>query len=170
MEFREFVREQIQYYVHHFQKKRVLLELNGDLRNMIDLSFDHLSDLYLNYLEEQPQANAQTTLPSTAPLSAAHIKITDNDLLLLWEHIDRSYRLALNLEGQDVSDETLLKLSELYLTGRCAFTKLRLAGNARISEVGVGKLGQSLQGFPEIEEISLHGLEVAGGGIKYFWN
>jgi hypothetical protein len=66
-----------------------------------------------------------------------------------------------------VGDETILKLSELYLTGRCAFTKLRLAGNSRISGVGVGKLGQSLQGFPEIEEISLRGVQVAPGGIKY---
>lgn len=33
MEFREFVLQQIAYYSLHFQKKRVLLELNGDLRH-----------------------------------------------------------------------------------------------------------------------------------------
>jgi hypothetical protein len=83
--------------VLHFQKKRVLLELNGDLRHEVDLSFEHLSDLYLAHLEEHPLP-ANATLPTaTATLSAAHIKITDNDLLPLWEHIDGSYRLALNL-------------------------------------------------------------------------
>jgi hypothetical protein len=80
--------------------------------------------------------------------------------------VDESYRLGLNLSGQDVSDETILKLSELYLTGRCAFTKLHLGGNGRITAVGAGKLGQSLQEFTKIEEISLHGLQVAAGGIK----
>lgn len=33
MDFKEFVREQIDYYALHFKKKRVLLELNGDIRH-----------------------------------------------------------------------------------------------------------------------------------------
>lgn len=32
------------------------------------------------------------------------IKITDNDLLEIWEHIDESYDLSFNIEGQDITD------------------------------------------------------------------
>jgi hypothetical protein len=102
------VQEQITYYVLHFQKKRVLLELNGDIRHEVDLSFDHLSDHYLNYLEEHPNPNPSPNPnpdPTTAlSLSAPNIKISDNDLLPLWQHVDASYRISLNLEGQDVGD------------------------------------------------------------------
>lgn len=33
--------------------------------------------------------------------------------------------------------------------------------------MGIAKLGQSLQNFPDIEEIDLHNLQIFEGGIKY---
>lgn len=36
--------------------------------------------------------------------NSSAIKIVDNDLLGIWEHIDASYHLTLNIEGQDISD------------------------------------------------------------------
>ena len=52
MDFKAFIRSQIDYYVLHFKKNRVLLDLNGDLKHEINLSFDYLSDQYLIYAEE----------------------------------------------------------------------------------------------------------------------
>lgn len=112
MNFKEFVQEQINYYALHFKKKRILLELNGDIRHEVDLSFSHLSDQYLNYLEEHPTAEQQQQNSGSLQLTPiSEIKIGDNDLLPLWQHIDASYTLSLNLEGQDIGDETILKLS-----------------------------------------------------------
>ena len=84
----------------------------------------------------------------------------------MWGHLNEGYPLWLNLEGQDVGDETMLRLGELYMAGRCAFSTLKLAGNARITSVGLGKLGSSLQQFPRIKEINLHGLQIAPSGLK----
>jgi len=53
MNFKDFVIDKINYYILHFKKKRVLLDLNGDPRQEVNLSFDYLSDLYLTYTEEQ---------------------------------------------------------------------------------------------------------------------
>jgi len=50
MDFKQFVQKQIDYYVLHLKKKRILLELNGEPKHEINLSFSHLSDLYLAYL------------------------------------------------------------------------------------------------------------------------
>lgn len=84
-------------------------------------------------------------------LDCSAIKITDEDLKPFWEHIDASYTQCLNIEGQDIGDETILKLSELYMEGRCGFNQLKMSGNSRITGVSVGKLGQSLQHFPNIK-------------------
>lgn len=53
MDFKSFIQEQINYYGLHFKKKRLLLDINGDLKQSINLSFDYLSDQYLTYIEEQ---------------------------------------------------------------------------------------------------------------------
>ena len=50
MNFKELVQDQIDYYVLHFKKKRVLLDLNGDIKHEVNLSFEYLSDQYLLYL------------------------------------------------------------------------------------------------------------------------
>lgn len=71
------------------------------------------------------------------------------------------------MEGQDIGDETILRLSQLYVEGTCTFAKLYFAGNSRISSVGVHKLGLSLQSFPCIKEIDLHELRIGEYGIKY---
>ncbi len=52
MDFKTFVTHKINYFVSHFRKKAVLLDFNGDALHEINLSFDHLSDLYLSYMEE----------------------------------------------------------------------------------------------------------------------
>lgn len=51
--FKEFLKGTINYYVLHFRKQRVLLEVNGEARQEMNLSFEHLSDLYLEYIEER---------------------------------------------------------------------------------------------------------------------
>ena len=50
--FKDFLRGTINYYVLHFTKQKMLLDLNGEPRREINLSFDHLSDLYLTFAEE----------------------------------------------------------------------------------------------------------------------
>ena len=47
MEFKTFVKERINYFITHFQKKAVLLDYKGESLNDINLSFDKLSDDYL---------------------------------------------------------------------------------------------------------------------------
>jgi hypothetical protein len=49
------------------------------------------------------------------------------------------------MEGQNIGDETILKISELYRDHRCSFRKLNFSGNERITAVGIAKLGQNLQ-------------------------
>ena len=51
MNFSAFVKEEIQYYILHLQKHKVLLDINGDVKQEINLSFDYLSDQYLKYIE-----------------------------------------------------------------------------------------------------------------------
>lgn len=163
--FKDFIRGTINYYVLHFKKNRVLLELNGEPRQEINFSFDHLSDLYLAYAEEQ-NSNQINNEISLGQLDVSAIKITDNDFIEFWEHLDPAYNQSFNIEGQDIGDETILKISELYSEGRCTFPKLVLSGNTLISAVSIHKLGLSLQSFPAIKELYLHGLEIGEFGIK----
>jgi len=53
MNFKEFINQQINYYATHFKRKFVLQDYNGDYLQEINLSFDHLSDEYLKYTEEE---------------------------------------------------------------------------------------------------------------------
>ena len=52
MTFKQFVEEKINYYVSHFKVKAVLLQENGEPLREINLSFDHLSDLYMAKIDE----------------------------------------------------------------------------------------------------------------------
>lgn len=69
-----------------------------------------------------------------------------------------TYELAFNIENQDISDQTILKLAELYESEQCQFTKLKFKGNERITEVGVMKLGQSLRNKTFIKKINFNDL------------
>jgi hypothetical protein len=80
MNFKEFVREKINYYILHFKKKRILLDLNGDPRHEVNLSFDYLSDLYLTYSEENASTEQSGTL-QMGSFDTSLIKITDEDLV-----------------------------------------------------------------------------------------
>jgi hypothetical protein len=60
-----------------------------------------------------------------------------------------------------------LKISQLYEEGRCAFTKLKLAGNSQITQVAAIKLGKALRNNNQVTEIDLHGLCVSQNGAKY---
>lgn len=50
--FKTFVAEKIRYLVSHFRRKAMLLRFDGSPLSEIDLSFDSLSDEYLQ-LEDQ---------------------------------------------------------------------------------------------------------------------
>lgn len=39
------------------------------------------------------------------------IKITDSDLYEFWDNLDSSYNQSFNIEGQDIGDETILRIS-----------------------------------------------------------
>lgn len=144
----------------------MLLEANGQPRQQINLSFDHLSDLFLEFAEDKANNEFDKEM-SVGQLDISAIKITDNDLVQFWEHLNSNFTQTFNLEGQDVGDETILKISQLYLEGKCAFSRLLFSGNSRISAVGIHKLGLSLQNFPTIKEINLHNLQIGQFGIKY---
>ena len=105
MSFKEFIKGIINYYVLHFKKKRVLLEMNGEPRTQINLSFDYLSDLYLQYAEDQVNNNnANNTEITIGKLDTSVIKITDSDLVQFWKYLDGSYCQCFNIEGQDIGD------------------------------------------------------------------
>lgn len=44
-------------------------------------------------------------------ISEGLIKITDEDLKCLWESLDSSYKLSFNIEGQNLTDDTVLRIS-----------------------------------------------------------
>lgn len=100
-------------------------------------------------------------------LSEGLIKITDQDLKPLWTFIDSSYKLSFNIEGQNITDETLLSISELYETGRCGFVKLKFAHNDKISQAGAVKLASALKDNYNIYELSLGGEKLGKHGAKY---
>jgi hypothetical protein len=72
------------------------------------------------------------------------------------------------LENQDVTDESLLKLAQLYHENMCAFSRLKLRGNAKITQIGLIKLGQALRNNASIREINLNGLTIPSNGVKYY--
>lgn len=63
----------------------------------------------------------------------------------MWESLDSSYKLSFNIEGQNLTDDTVLRISELYQNGRCGFTKLNFSRNDKISQIGAVKLANSLK-------------------------
>ena len=79
MSFKEFIRGTINYYVLHFQKKVLLLETNGEPRREINLCFEHLSDLYLHFAEDQASKSQDHTL-TMGEVNPSAIKVTDCDL------------------------------------------------------------------------------------------
>jgi hypothetical protein len=52
-DFKTFIREKISYLVSHFKRKAILLRFDGSPLGEIDLSFDTLSDEYMEF-EDQP--------------------------------------------------------------------------------------------------------------------
>jgi hypothetical protein len=48
----------------------------------------------------------------------------------------------------------------------CRFTHLKLAGNQKITQIGLIKLGQSLRNNHTIKEINLHDLNIGSNGVK----
>jgi len=48
----------------------------------------------------------------------------------------------------------------------CSFTKLRLAGNDKITQIGLIKLGHSLRNNKTVKLIDLHDMTIATNGIK----
>ena len=57
------------------------------------------------------QVQMQNSTIKLSELSDGLIKITDEDLKPLWEHLDSSYKLAFNIEGQNITDDTVLRIS-----------------------------------------------------------
>lgn len=53
-DFKTFVADKISYIASHFKRKALLLRFDGTPLSEIDLSFESLSDEYLQ-LEEPPQ-------------------------------------------------------------------------------------------------------------------
>lgn len=100
-------------------------------------------------------------------LTEGFIKITDRDLKPLWVSIDSSYKQSFNIEGQNITDETLLSISELYETGRCGFVKLKFSGNDKISQAGAVKLASALKDNYSIYELGLGGEKLGKHGAKY---
>ncbi len=45
--FKTFIQNKIDYFVSHFKKKAMLLDYDGSPMEKIDLSFDNLSDEFL---------------------------------------------------------------------------------------------------------------------------
>ena len=62
----------------------------------------------------------------------------------------------------------MLKLAQLYREGMCAFSRLKLKGNTKITQIGLIKLGQALRNNASIREISLNGLTIPSNGVKYY--
>lgn len=62
-----------------------------------------------------------------------------------------------------------MKLAELFENNMCSFTKLRFAGNSKITQIGLIKLGHSLRNNKTIQQIDLHDLTIATNGIKYYF-
>lgn len=52
-DFKTFVAEKIGYIISHFRRRAILLRFDGSPLSEIDLSFDSLSDEYLQ-MEEPP--------------------------------------------------------------------------------------------------------------------
>ena len=96
-----------------------------------------------------------------------HIKITDKDLLDFWQTVNPTYELGFNIENQAISDESILALADLVSHDICRFTRLRLAGNDKITQVSILKLGQALRNKTFIKEINLNNLQIGSNGIKY---
>ena len=63
MSFKDFVKERIAFYVEHFNNQAPLLDTDGTPLMGIDLSFQTLSDEFLNL--EPPISQDQPTLERT---------------------------------------------------------------------------------------------------------
>ena len=55
--------------------------MNGEPRREINLSFDYLSDLYLQYAQDQANNNQVNNEITIGKLDTSVIKITDSDLV-----------------------------------------------------------------------------------------
>lgn len=66
--------------------------------------------------------------------------------------------------------KTILKLAELYQSGNCNFSKLKLSNNPKITQIGAINLSKSLQLSPNkgsIKSLEFHNLTLGTNGAKY---
>jgi hypothetical protein len=84
-DFKTFVADKIDYIVSHFRRRAVLLRFDGSPLSEIDLSFDSLSDEYLQMEEPPIEEVAQHEHIRQA---GSMIRIEDHDLLPLLDNLD----------------------------------------------------------------------------------
>lgn len=103
--FKTFIAEKIAYLVANFRRNALLLGYDGSPLGEIDLSFDALSDEYLQ-LEDSPdtQPGHTTTTAVAQPNSSSFLRITDLDLLPFLENLDEEWSGKFSIADQAITD------------------------------------------------------------------
>jgi len=163
-DFKTFVKENIDYIVSHFRRRALLLRFDGSPLSEINLSFDSLSDEYLQ-MEEPPTEQ----IPHNEQIQKAGslIRIEDHDLLPLLDNLDEEWSGKLNLADQNTTDQTILRLAALLKEERCSLTGLDFSGNRRITFIGAIALADALRNNSIVKKLLLNGITLEREGAKY---